>query len=296
MKTLLTIAAAAVFAGTGFAQMTTLPPASTSDGVLIKPIALNTGATHWDSTSSLGSFKAIGTTDGTAGITTIAYNPLGVAFGSSIPTGLQNSINTTITNGGTIRTIFLGESATWLDSLGYTYSGNFAGPQSFTALSHMEEDPASGNPVNVQFGNYFDVNLAAGAASTFDLWFQGENSTLGGDYTLFHPSNSSPSTGLGNALWAQQSIVANTWNVSMNAYVDVATYVVGLEDWRLDRGSDHDYSDAVIAFQFYTLSGALIAPDAVPEPSTFGLIGAGALLGLISLRKLTHKRKPSPVA
>jgi len=70
--------------------------------------------------------------------------------------------------------------------------------------------------------------------------------------------------------------------------MDVSTYIVGLEDWRLDRQSDADYSDTILALQFFTDSGAPITPP-VPEPSTYGLIGAVALLGLVAVRKYTRK-------
>jgi hypothetical protein len=285
MKTIISMAAmAAVLAGTGYAQMSTLPPASSTDGVLIQPIGLNAGATHWDSTSSIGSFKSVSTTDGTAYINSATYNPLGVSFASAIPASFQTQLATLNTNGGIIRTIFLGESAQWLDSFGYTYSGAFAGPDSFTAFAKAEANPSSGTPVNAQFGQYFDVNLAAGAAANFDFWFQGENATYGGDYTLLHPSNSSS---IGNVLWGQQSIEANTWNATLNEYVDITTYIVAIGDWRQGHGGDNDFSDGVFAFQFYTPSGA---PDvtAVPEPSTYGLIASAALLGLVALRRYSR--------
>lgn len=292
MKTLITLAAVAALAGTGYAQMTTLPPASSTDGVLINPIGLNAGATHWDAPSGINSFKVDSLTKGTAGITTVAYNPIGLPFSTSMPWTVQANLDTMNAKGGIIRTIFLADSASWHDSLGYTYSGNFAGPQSFTTFGQMEVNPASVNPVNVKFGDYFDVSLLPGTASKFDLWFQGENATYGGDYTLFHPSNSSVNIAPGNALWGQQSLLTNTWNATLGAYVDITTYVVGLEDWRLDRGSDHDYSDAVIAFQFYTLTGAP-APQVVPEPAAYGLVGAAALLGLVALRRRTRKNLTS---
>jgi hypothetical protein len=286
MKTIISMAAmAAVLAGTGYAQMSALPPASSTDGVLIQPIGLNSGPTHWDSTSSIGSFKPVSTTDGTANINSAAYNPTGLPFAAPIPMSLQSRLTTLNTNGGIIRTIFLGESAQWVDSFGYTYSGAFAGPESFTAFAKVEANPSSGIPVNAEFGQYFDVNLAAGAATKFDFWFQGENATYGGDYTLFHPSDSSPASE--NVLWGQQSITANTWNATLNAYVDVSTYVVGIGDWRQGQGRDGDFSDGVYAFQFYTPSGA---PDltAVPEPSTYGLIGSAALLALVALRRYSR--------
>jgi hypothetical protein len=71
--------------------------------------------------------------------------------------------------------------------------------------------------------------------------------------------------------------------------MNVTTYVVGLEDWRLDRSSDADYSDNVIALQFFTSSGTPLTSEVVPEPATFGLIGAAALLGLVALRKFKRK-------
>jgi hypothetical protein len=202
-----------------------------------------------------------------------------------MPASFTTQLTKLNTNGGIIRTIFLGESAQWLDSFGYTYSGAFAGPQSYTAFAMAEANPSSGTPVNVEFGQYFDVNLTAGAASTFDFWFQGENTTYGGDYTLFHPANSVPLSG--NVRWAQESLTANTWNATLNAYVDISTYVVGIGDWRRGTGGDGDFSDGVFAFQFYTPSGA---PDVtpVPEPSTYGLIGAAALLGLVAVRRYSR--------
>jgi len=292
MKTLITLAAVAALAGTGYAQMTTLPPASSTDGVAIQHIGLNTGVTHWDAPSNISSFRVDSTTEGTARITTVAYNPIGLAFSTSFPGSIQQTLDTINLKGGIVRTIFLAESATWHDSLGYTYSGAFAGPQSFTAFNQMEANPASPSTVNVKFGDYFDVSLLAGTASKFDLWYQGENATNGGDYTLFHPSNSSNSVAPGNAMWAQQSLLTNTWNATVGAYVDITTYLVGVEDWRLDRGSDRDYSDAVFALQFYTITGA---PDlqVVPEPATYGLVGAAALLALVALRRRSRKSQPT---
>jgi hypothetical protein len=154
----------------------------------------------------------------------------------------------------------------------------------------MEMNPASGNPVNVHYGDYFDVSLAAGAASNFDLWFKGDGlASAAGVYTPFHPANSSNTVSPGNVMWAQQTVTANTWIASLGAYMDVTTYILGFEDWRLDRDSDHDYSDGVFALQFFTNSGTPFTP--VPEPSTYGLVGAVALLGLAALRRVTRKKR-----
>ena len=283
MKTIVSFAAlAAVLTGTGYAQMNPLPPPSSTDGVFIQSIGANAGTGHWDNPSGIASFKMVSTTDGAAPLTSSTYNPQGVPFAATMPAALQTRLATLNTKGGIIRTIFLGESAGWLDSFGYTYSGAFNGPDAYTAFAKTEANPAATSPVNVNFGDYFDINLAAGAATTFDFWFQGEDMTSGGDYTLLHPANSVPPSN--GAMWAQRPLVANTWNTTLNSYVDISTYVVGLEDW---LGGDKDFTDGMYAFQFYTPTGA---PDIVPvpEPATYGLIGVAALLGLIALRRVSR--------
>jgi hypothetical protein len=286
MKTLIMLAVGSALAGTGYAQiMTTLPPTAP---IPIQSIGLSAGATHWDSAGAMASFKIDGLTEGNNRITSLIYNPLGLSFSSSIPASLQASLNSLNTNGGSIRTIFISESAGWTDSLGYTFTGNMAGPQSYTAFAQMQDTATSGTSANIKFGDYFDVNLAVGAAAKFDLWFQGQDALNGADYTLFHPANGSSTVAPGNALWAQLAVTENTWIPSKNAYMDVSTYIVGLEDWRLDRQADADYSDTILALQFFTDSGAPITPP-VPEPSTYGLIGAVALLGLVAVRKYTRK-------
>ncbi len=286
MKAFITFTTCTILAGVMQAQMSPLPPSASADSVAIQSIGANAGATHWDSTANLGSFKTSGLTEGTNPLTSIAYNPIGLAFGSSMPALFQSSLNAISTSGGIIRTIFLSESAGWQNSLGYSYSGNFNGPQSYTAFTRM--DDTLGSSGNIKFGDHFDVTLPVGTAKNFDFWFQGEDSTYGGDYSLFKPANSSAAVAPGNALWAQQSIAVNTWNAALGSYVDVSTFVVGLEDWRLDRGSDRDYSDAIIAFQFYSLSGTPIS-QAVPEPATYGYIAAATLLGLIAIRRRSRK-------
>ncbi|MFT3781876.1 MAG: PEP-CTERM sorting domain-containing protein [Nibricoccus sp.] len=285
-KTLVVFAAVAALAATSRAQISPLPPSSTTDGISVQPIGLNAGATHWDSTTGLGAFKTVSGTQGTYLLTTAVPS---LTFSTTAPSSFTSSLGTLATNGGVLRTIFLSESAQWQDSLGYTRSGNIAGPQSYTVFNHIETNPAGG-PVNTAFGNYFDVNFAAGTFGNFDIWFQGDGgTTYGGDYYAFHPTASLPYNPPGNTMWSQQTLAVNTWIASAGAYMDVMTYIVGFEDWRLDRGSDRDYSDAIIAFQFFTPSGTPFTP--VPEPATYGMIGAAALLGLAFIRRSSRKKQ-----
>jgi hypothetical protein len=78
----------------------------------------------------------------------------------------------------------------------------------------------------------------------------------------------------------------------MGAYMNVATYLVALEDWKINNGSDSDYTDLIVGFQFYSVSGTPFTP--VPEPSTYTLIGACVLLGLVALRRIKAKKALPP--
>lgn len=280
----------AALTGVGYAQLTPLPPASSTEGVAVQHIGSNGGATHWDSTSSLGAFKSFSLTDGAANIGT---NSLGLNFNASQPSAVQTNLSTVLSSGGTVRAVFLSESAMWRDSFGYSRDGNAAGTQSYTVFAAAEANPTSATD-NVVFGDYVDVNFAAGANKAFDFWLSapGFGDSNGGVFTMFDPSKSSSYTAPGNVFWAQNSIAANTYVPSTGAYADVQTYLVSFEDWRLDRGSDRDYSDFVVGLQFFSPTGTPLTP--VPEPSTYSLIGASALLGLALFRR--YRRKNSAPA
>jgi hypothetical protein len=302
MKTVLSIAAFAALAGSAFAQLSSLPPSSTTEGIAVNPEGVNAGATHWDNPSTLGAYKAASTTDGNAPITTPAYNPLGLPFASTVPTAVASFKSQINTSGGTIRGIYVAESAGWQNDFGYTYSGNPAGPNSYTVFQNIQGNPADG-PTTVSFGQYFDVPLSIGQASNFDFWLNGvgamgtANPTPptdnGGVYTAFNQANSSSFINGGNVLWSQTPLLVNTFVPALGAYVDVATYLVAFEDWRQDRGSDRDFSDLIVGVQFFNANGLPFAP--VPEPSTYGLIGAAALLGLIARRRFKKSAVPATV-
>ena len=56
--------------------------------------------------------------------------------------------------------------------------------------------------------------------------------------------------------------------------------VVAVEDW---REFDADFTDMFFAIEIYDRTGESQFP--VPEPSTYGLIGAALLMGLVALRR-----------
>lgn len=295
MKKILAIAAVSAFAGSAFAQLSPLPPSSTVDGVSVQSIGVNAGATHWESASTLGAYRFA--SDGTLSDpnTHSPDNALGLNWGTSVNLSALTIMNTINAQGGTVRAIFTGESAGWLNNFGYTYSGIPQSADSYTVFNNIQA--ASGTP-DISFGQHVDIALAPGAASTFDFWLDGvgangpdyvaSNTEFGGVYTAFHAENSNPYISAGNVRWAQSPLMVNTWVPALGAYADVGTYLVSFEDWRLDRGADGDSNDFMFALQFFSKDGTPFTP--VPEPSTYGLIGAVALLGLVARRRFVSKK------
>ena len=216
--------------------------------------------------------------------------------------------------GGIIRAIFIGESAGWLNDFGYTYTGNPQGPDSFTILSNIQANPGSPYGVNVNYGDHVDITLGVGQASKLDFWLNGVGgdgtanpatpTDFGGVYTAFNPANSSPYNTPGNVMWTTEALGVSTY---IPAYVNkfgelvaahyemIDTFLVSFEDWRTDKGADLDYNDCMFALQFFTVDGQADANVmasvmvAVPEPSTYGLFCAAALIGLVIVRRFKFK-------
>jgi len=301
MKTSYLLIAFTALAGTAFAQLDPLPPSSTLDGVTIHSIGLNAGATHWDSLLSLGAYRFTsdlylaspkpGTPDNVLGLTWTSSCPPQALAGRTRINSLAAS------EGGAIRAIFLGESAAWLNDFGYTYSGKpQANASSYTVFSDIQSMSGTPYSVNVEFGQYVDVPIAKDSALNFDFWLNGvgangvvtPSSTLyGGVYTAFDAANSDPLNSPGNVMWSEPFLVS-TYYASIQGYADTETYLVSFEDWRTDKNSDDDYNDYMFAVQFIT-SAPPPFPIPVPEPSTYGMFGVAALLGLVFLRRFNSR-------
>ena len=274
------------------AQQLTLPPAASQDRVVVSTAGVNAGTTYWGDPATLGAYQisgddyqkplAIGSRD----------QELGLAWNASAPASLSADRQRINETGGTVRAIFVGETAGWLNDFGYTYSGSPSGPKSFTAWEQIQ---SFGTSPNIRFGDYFDVSVEAGKMSTFDFWFSaagvsGSHPTsltdLGGVYTAFTPAESSAQTQ--QYIWSDSSIYVNTWIPSISASVPVATYLVGIEDWRIDRGSDRDYNDFLFALQFYNADGTPLT--VVPEPGVWSAIAGVAAFAFVLIRKHPLRR------
>lgn len=274
-------------AGTSaFAQLAVLPPPSMVDGNPISSIGLNAGPTHWDDPTTLGRYHLA--SDATLPL------PGGLTWANTAPAALTASRTQIGQEGGTIRAIFAGETAGWLNDFGYTYSGQPGDAESFTVFSDIQA------PSSVQFGDHVNIALLPGEADSFDFWFNATDSftadnpppptSNGGVYTVFDQTNSRPYFAPGNVRFAQSPLMVSTWMPALGRYEDVATYLVTIEDWRSDRGADRDTSDFIFGLQFFNVRGIPLGDVPVPEPSTYGMIGAVSLLGLAAWRR----RKSAP--
>lgn len=305
MKKVLAIVALAALVGSAHAQLSTpLPPSSSTVGVNLHSLAssLNTGATHWEALPGLASYKF--TSDITLSVPKPGTpdNVLGLNWAptSGAIAGHLASLNK---EGGSVRFIFLGESAGWLNDVGFTFSGKAAGPDSYSLYNNIQA--LSGTPyvVNATFGDHFNIALGAGVANKFDFWFNGigaeglanpPSQVAGGVYTAFHQENSIPYNAPGNFMMTTNALAVNTWLTTTdgNFYGNVDTYLVSVEDWNLKPASglksDKDFNDFMFAVQFFDKNGRPDNP--VPEPSTYGLIGAAALVGLVAARRFMGKK------
>lgn len=295
MKTVSAFTALAMMAGsTAFAQLSTLPPPSSDIGITVTPMnspgADNSGVTHWEAPVGLMQYAVAG--NGTQGPSPGNPDIYGRNWGTTASAGVWSALNQIDAEGGTVRAIFTGETAGWLNDFGFTYDGTptNVGAESYTIFQDVQAAGAS----NVAFGDYVDIALGQGEAANFDFWLNGSDSMNasnpyptddGGVYTALRPENSSPFIGSGNVRWLVSPLMVNTWVESTSSYQDVATWLVSFEDWRLDDPYDTDFSDFFFAIQLYDREGNPFGNNPVPEPSTYGLMGAAALLGLVAWRR-----------
>lgn len=183
--------------------------------------------------------------------------------------------------GGSVKAIFLGETAGWANDFGYTPS---SAPDTYVPLATNIENALDGTGT-IQSGFETTVNYAAG--TTVDFWLNsGGPIGMGGLFYAFDGNRFSGSDSSVHTRWQVRDVTTTYFNGVTTVTEAVPTLLVGFEDTRLGVSFyDGDFNDFVFGFQFLPTQ----SNTPVPEPSTYGLLGGVALMGLVALRRFKRK-------
>lgn len=207
-----------------------------------------------------------------------------------------------LAGGGTVKVIFLGESAGASNDFGFISKGaDVNNAANYTALA-TDVVNTNGSPGgNIQSGWETLVNYGAG--EQLDFWLNNPGTyDGGGTYFSFLQNNLGSAFADGDpythSKFAWTSVMTEYVNSSGDTVTgEIETLLIAFEDLRgpaLAPGDglptippgDGDYTDFIVGFQF-------LPPQlsSVPEPSTYGLIGAGSLIALLAFRRTRASRK-----
>ncbi len=187
----------------------------------------------------------------------------------------------TVARSVTIEAVFLGESAGWWNDWGYTLNGS----------DYLLADGAQAlGGRNILFGDHAFITLNAGDSIDFFVTGSGVRKqdgkvTLGANGGKFYTYDEALNTG-GSLQQSYVGTIDPLASVTGTGTPLSTYYVLAFEDTRLTtRKSDRDYNDFLFAFRYLPS-----AATAVPEPATFGALGAALLLGGVMLRHRSRSR------
>ena len=269
---------AAALASTAIAQIT---PDPTGVNLFVAPSAAN--AASYNATLGAG-----------AGVNNLYFDSAANAPSVFVSSGAFTAgfpVVPFLPGGGTIKTIFLGESAGSLNDFGYVVAGsNLALVASYKPLVTDVDNNSGG----VASGYETYVNYAAGAK--LDFWVNNPGTLApGGAYFAFGPQTSAFAEGdaTSHVRYTWINVTTEYFNGVSMVTTPVSTLVIAFEDLREDDGLpgnapvpvDGDYTDFIVAFQF------LPTQVPVPEPSTYGLIAALSMVGVVFARRFIKSKK-----
>ncbi|HLP02785.1 MAG TPA: PEP-CTERM sorting domain-containing protein [Opitutaceae bacterium] len=188
-----------------------------------------------------------------------------------------------------VETLFVGETAAWWNDWGYRIT---ASDGTFTEVLLADGIQAAGPMATVSFGDYTYVSLAPG--ESLDFFYNGTNgytagdgdnfdSVKGGRYYAFDSSLTQPGSA---TMQSYYGTLTPLTSVRGPAFMDTPFTILGFED--INDGAnwqDRDHNDLLFAFR----SGFDLPQGPIPEPSTYGLTGAAALLAVVGYRRLRRK-------